>query len=510
MPDMADKYQPTSTSRPKGIPMAPCLNIQHPPFSGFWPACTSVAALLLLLSGCATISDPPVDLASREAPIREQFSAPHAAGQSVSPAEENWILAFNDPVLVSLIDEAIEYNPDLRLAAAAWAESQARIRVARSYLSPQLDAVGGLNRSKSRTIGSSMSTDTRSSIEASASWELDLWGRVRASSMSAELSAEAARLQYASSRQSLAAAVVDAWILAIQANEKLLIDLDLLESEQRTAKITNDKVDAGVGTQLESALVQANVALAQASVTADHSAIAELTKALEALLGRYPSAELEIASTLPSFPGEIALGVPSQLLDRRPDIVAADRMVASAFYWTESAKAAKLPSLMLTGSIGAVLDPTDEIWSIGANLLAPIFNGGRLDAQVEIANAQQEQALAIYVRTAINAFREVENSLSNEQYLSEREIQLQLGSEHLKNASRIGENRYAAGILSIVDLMTIRRQDFLSRVDLLQVQTDRLRQRLALYRALGGSFDEHEALEIQQNDQSKTNTENES
>lgn len=479
----------------------------HPQSWLMWPLATF---LLIVLNGCATISEPPVDLASRESPIREQFSTAHTPDQAAALPGDNWILAFDDPVLVSLTQEAIEHNPDLRLAAAAWVETQARLRVARSYLSPQVDAVGGLNRSKSRLIGSTMTTQARSSIEASASWELDIWGRVRASSMSAELNAEATRIQYASARQSIAAAVVDAWILAIQAKEKLAIDLQLLESERHTAKITNDKVDAGIGTQLEFALVQANVALAQANIAADQSAITELTKALETLLGRYPSAELEVANSLPQFPGEIAIGVPSQLLERRPDIVAADRMVASAFYWTESSKAAKLPSLRITGSVGAVLDPTDEIWSIGANLLGPIFNGGRLDAEVEIANAQQEQALAMYVGIAINAFREVESALSNERHLREREIQLHSGSDYLMNASRIGEDRYAAGIMSIVDLMTIRRQDFQSRKELLQVRADRLRQRLALYRALGGSFDEHDALEFRQDDQRTTKLEDES
>ena len=299
---------------------------------------------------------------------------------------------------------------------------------------------------------------------------------------------------YAGARQSIAASVIDAWLLTVQAREKLAIDLVLLESEQRTAKVTGDKVATGIGTQLEAELAQSNVALAQAAVTNDRAAIDELTKALEALLGRYPSAELEVAGSLPPFPGEIAIGVPSQLLERRPDLVAADRRVGAAFHRVEASKAARLPSVTLTASLGSMLDPTEGIWSIGANLLAPIFNAGRLDAQVEISTAQQEQALANFVSAAINAFREVETALGNERYLEQRERELGVASGHLVQASRVGEDRYNAGILSIVDLMTIRRQDFQSRIELLQVRTDRLRQRLTLYRALGGSFDERGSL----------------
>lgn len=426
--------------------------------------------------------------------MREAFASGGALADAQHDARDNWVEAFNEPVLVDLTREAIAHNPDLRHAAAVWSEARARTRVARSYLSPQLDASGGASRSKRGFGGSDPVTSTQYTIEAQASWELDLWGRIRSSSSAAEFDAQASMADYAGARQSIAASVIDAWLLTVQAREKLAIDLVLLESEQRTAKVTGDKVATGIGTQLEAELAQSNVALAQAAVTNDRAAIDELTKALEALLGRYPSAELEVAGSLPPFPGEIAIGVPSQLLERRPDLVAADRRVGAAFHRVEASKAARLPSVTLTASLGSMLDPTEGIWSIGANLLAPIFNAGRLDAQVEISTAQQEQALANFVSAAINAFREVETALGNERYLEQRERELGVASGHLVQASRVGEDRYNAGILSIVDLMTIRRQDFQSRIELLQVRTDRLRQRLTLYRALGGSFDERGSL----------------
>lgn len=451
-------------------------------------------ALCLLtgsLTACASVPQPPEDLAIREAPGRERFASNDGSTQTEGDVTGEWLASFGDPTLVALATEAMEHNPDLRLAAGVWAEAQARLKVARSYLSPQVDLGAGASRSRISTAGR-LITDTRYSIEGQAGWEVDLWGRLRSSSEAARASLEASELDYAAARQSLAASVADAWFLIIQAHEKLAIDRDQLAAEHRTADVTRDKVETGVGTQLEAELTESNVALAQAAVTGDLAAIDELTKTLEALLGRYPSAELDVAHTLPPFPGSVAVGLPSELLERRPDVLAADRRVASAFHSVSSAKAARLPSLTLTGSLGAVLDPSHSIWSIGGNLLAPIFNGGRLDAQVRIADAQQEQALAGYVGVAIDAFREVETAMASEQYLAQRETELKRASDRLRTASQVGEDRYNAGILSIVDLMTIRRQDFQSRVELLQVRTNRLRQRLTLYRALGGSFDEND------------------
>ncbi|MGE4157870.1 MAG: TolC family protein, partial [Planctomycetota bacterium] len=321
----------------------------------------------------------------------------------------------------------------------------------------------------------------------------DLWGRVRSDVAAASEATLATALDSEFARQSLAASVGEAWFLAIEARRQLAIDLDRLEAERSTAEITRDRVAAGVGTQLEAELVEANVAIATAAVRRDEAAIVELVKALEALLGRYPAAELAVAEELPAVPGPVATGVPSALLARRPDIAAADRRVAAAFHLRESARAAQLPQLMLTGSLGTLLDPSESIWSIGANLLAPIFVGGRLQAQVEIATAQQRQALAQYVAVAIAAFREVETALANEQYLALRQAELEKAVVRSRNASRIAEDRYEAGIISIIDLMVIRRQDFETRSILLLVRTDRLRQRLTLYRALGGSFNQERA-----------------
>jgi outer membrane protein TolC len=189
------------------------------------------------------------------------------------------------------------------------------------------------------------------------------------------------------------------------------------------------------------------------------------------------------------MPGSIPTGLPSELLERRPDVVAADREVAAAFFRTGSAKAAKLPSLSINGNLGMLLNPAAAVWNLGANLLAPVVDGGARQADVEIAQGQQKQALAAYVRTAINGFREVETAMANEAVLSQREQELAKATERFQKARVSAEVSYKEGAMSLVDLTTIQAQDHQSRMELIKVRGERLRQRINLHLALGGSFE---------------------
>ncbi|HYC55588.1 MAG TPA: efflux transporter outer membrane subunit [Candidatus Binatia bacterium] len=443
----------------------------------------ALALLIAALAGCT--AGAPVDFAERglgEVPAQFASASPHAA----APVDDDWIATFEDRTLRVLIAEAMARNPDLAVAAARWEEATHRIGVARSLLLPQVQATTSAGGSDAGALTGARGDHA---VGAQAGWEIDLWGRLRSGVRAAGERAQAARLDLEQARLSLAASVAESWILAIAARQKLDIDRDLLEAERRTARIVRDKVETGIGTQLEGELSDANLAAAKASVTRDEAALQELVKALEALLGRYPSAELALARELPRLPGRPTVGVPSGLLERRPDIAAADRRVAEAFHEREAARAARLPQLTLTASMGSLIDPSAAIWSLGSNLLAPVLTGGRLKAEEKIAGARQQQALASYVDIAIEAFREVETALANEQYLARRHAELEEAATRMSNASRIANDRYEAGIQTIVELMVVRRQDFEIRGQLLQVRTDRLRQRLALHRALGGRFD---------------------
>ncbi|MCX5689098.1 MAG: TolC family protein, partial [Planctomycetota bacterium] len=212
-------------------------------------------------------------------------------------------------------------------------------------------------------------------------------------------------------------------------------------------------------------------------------------RSLEVLLGRYPAAEVEVAAKLPPMPPAVPTGMPSELLERRPDVIAADRQVAAAFFRKGSAKAAKLPTFAISGNLGMMLNPAAAIWSIGGNLLAPIVDGGARQADVEIAEGQQKQALGNYVRTGLNGFKEVETAMANETVLASREQELTTAAERYGKARTSAEVSYKEGVMSLIDLNNIQTQESSTRSELLKVQSERLRQRLKLHLALGGSFE---------------------
>lgn len=404
-----------------------------------------------------------------------------------------WANGLGDPQVSVLIEEALAHNPDLMRSAALWEEANARVNVANSYLHPDLSV--GYDWTRTRD-GQAPDPATLNRLQLQATWELDVWGNLRHAQAAAESDAVAYGLDYAYGRQSLAATVAKSWFVAKEANAQLVIAQELLQQQELTATITQAKRDAGAGVAMDAEVAEANVALAGDAVQRARLALDQARRALELLLGRYPAAELDVARDLPPTPEATpATGLPAELLERRPDVIAADRRVAAAFHRVESAKAAKLPRVSLDGTLGSLLDPSDEVWSIGVNLLAPLLNGSRLDAQVKIANAQQKQALANYVQVGLQAFNEVETALASEHMLRGRLADLTQADQRLASASDIAQARYEAGVISILDLTQVRQQYFSARSTLLNVQSQLLQQRINLHLALGGSFDEKPAID---------------
>ncbi len=423
-------------------------------------------------------------------PTREAFSQTQPS--ATQPANlDNWLAQFHDPTLSALVEEAIVHNPNLAQYAAQRDEIVARLALARSYLMPQADAFANVGRNKTNQGPSFNNINGGVTV----SWEADLWGRIRYASRAAEQDVLIAEADYTWARYLLASQVAQAWYLAISADLQRAVDQDLLNVQEKTLKITRGKVIGQQATKLDLELAMANVNLARDAIQRSNLAYQNAVRSLEQLLGRYPGTELKTAADLPEVPLTGPVGIPSELLERRPDVIAADRGVASAFNRVGSAKAAKLPALVLTGSLGYALDPSSMIWSIGANLLAPIYHGGGLDAQIEINQAQQRAALARYVEVGIRAFGEVENALAAGTTLSARQIQLEETENHLQKASYIAQRRYDAGELSIFDLNQVRIQYFNSRGELIRVKGERLRQSIALYLALGGSYDQPPATQ---------------
>ena len=449
-------------------------------------------AVAAALAGCALKSPPQrEELAKQALPnlkLPERWAEP-GGGVAGNIAAEPWLAGFRDPQLDALVREAVANNPDLQVAAARVEQAAGFVKSAGATLYPQVNLLarggGALSGDSSGLEGAGIT----------ANWELDVWGRVRAGRASASVQYASAELDAEYARQSLAALVAKSWFLASEARLQKANAEEMAGASEKQLGLANDRLRVGRGDEYDVALARANLATFRDSVVNLELAYRQALRALEALAGRYPAAALAVPPQLAALPGPIPVGMPSELLERRPDVVAAERRVAAAFYRVEEAKAARLPRISLTAAVTSitselfVLKQRDNpVWSAGASLAAPLYLGGQLQAQVEIRTAEQKQALAEYARVGSRAFGEVENALSTAFALAEREAILRDAVVDNGRALQLANVRFRIGS---GDLRAVQQQSLAlhaARTALLRVQAERLVQRVNLHLALGGSF----------------------
>jgi outer membrane protein, multidrug efflux system len=454
---------------------------------------TAFAAVLT--AGC--VSPPP------EAPeIRKQalgavpLDHPWKAGAAASGAvQDNWLASFNDSTLDSLVREALTANPDLRVAASRMRQAGELLVQARAPLFPAIGiaGTGGLKESG----GGGDPSSALQGVMAAASWELDLWGRVRYARNAASEDNVSAQADYEFARQSIAAAVARAWFSAIQLTQQARITGEMVDSSAQLSKLAEDRERVGAGTDVESAMARANVhnledARAQAEYGRDQA-----LRALELLLGRYPAAEIATSPDFVAMPPAPPVGVPLSMLERRPDVIAAERRVAAAFDRIGEAKAAMLPKITLNLNFGAIkseileLQPDYEnpTGGVGARLLAPIYQGGAMRATVHIRTLQQQEALAAYAGAALRALADVEGAISAGHSLDARVTALRAAYREQQRALELTETSLRVGRADRRGLEQQRLSEGNAHIALLAVQAEELAQRVNLHLALGGSFE---------------------
>ena len=455
----------------------------------------TIVACLLTACGAApsreTIEADVDQAVESETPVLpEQWGTQSDAGV----VQVGWIEIFNDPALTRLVTDAQTNNRDLAVAAANVDRAWALARQAGAVLSPDISlaATGG----RSGSSDSSSPTTTKLSLGLQVSWEADLWGRLRAGQRGAVASAQAVEADYRFAQYSLAAATAKAYFTSIEAKFQADIARETVKILEETQRIVNVKHDNGMASAQDVSLTRSDLASARERLTTVDGSYRDALRALEVLLGRYPSAELDVRDSLPAVPPPPPAGIPSELLERRPDIVAAERRVAAAFNATAQAQAARLPTVGLTGNLGGassslsdLLDPANVAWSAGANLLAPIFDGGRRREAVEIATAEQKQALAAYGQAALNAFSELESNLDQGTVIAQREVDLEVAAREAEKAFRIASLRYEEGEEDLLSVLTIQQRVISAKSALSSVERLLLEQRINLNLALGGSWD---------------------
>ena len=443
-----------------------------------------------MMAGCALKSPPDAAAIKEKAlPTLQIPAAWTAAGAGAGAPADNWLASFNDEQLAAAVFEALVYNADLRVGAARVEQALLLAKQAGAKLYPSIDALahGGLKQGD----GSGLQ-----GIGISATWELDLWGRVRYGRAASAAQAMSAEADFAYARQSIAAAVAKSWFLATEAGLQIAAARDTIRSSDELVRLAGDRMRIGVGNQEDVFVARASVGTYRDLLRQLELGREQAIRALELLLGRYPAAAAAPAPQLPGLPGAVPGGLPSSLLERRPDVIAAERRVAAAFNRIQEAKAARLPTIALTTSLSSITselfvlkDHSNPVWSLGANLLAPLYRGGALKTQVEIRTAEQKQAIAEYAAVGLRAFGEVEGALAAEIAAREREQILAQVLADNEQALTIVQTQFKVGS---TDLRFVEQRQLAltaARSALIRVQAEQRVQRVNLHLALGGSFE---------------------
>ena len=452
------------------------------------PSLPAVAAAVLvaLLSGCAvTRVDPPAPVTA-PAQYKEDGLWKQARPAPAEPVPEQWWTLFDDPVLNDLQRRLVIGNENLKAAVAQLAGARAALEASRSALLPTLSV--GVSGTRSASPDGNVTNGTinrgpTNSVQASlnASWEPDLWGRLRLASEGADATLQATADDLAAARLSAQATLAQSYFSLRTAEAQEALYDRSVQAYQRFLDLTQARYQSGVAARSDVLQAQTQLRSAQAQLLETRSTRAQLAHAIAVLLGLPPSAlELSKNAALPT-PPEVPMMLPSQLLERRPDIAAAQRRVASAYAQIGVADAAYFPSLTLSGSGGyrsstlsKLLSAPNLFWSLGPSLAQAIFDGGQRKLASAQARTSAEVATSTYRQTVLTALQEVEDNLILADHLRE---EARLQQEALESAQRNLElvtDQYRAGTVSFLDVTTAQNSAFNAEASLLSVRNRQL------------------------------------
>lgn len=453
---------------------------------------SAAAALLLgvgLLAACAVKEAPKTtDIVEDALPpttdIPAEWTAP--AGDA-GEVDDGWLADFEDPELEALVAEALDkHTPNMRLLSAQVDRATAAAGLAGAALKPTVS----LGADLSGTGGDEAVSGGAGSVGLGVSWEADVWGKLRAGARAADESLQATVLDVEYARMSLVAQVAKSWFLATELKQQVALATETVDILNQLTELVEKKQEVGQLSMQEVHLARAERDRAQDALRQAVGGQKQAQRALEIVVGRYPSAEIQGADELRPPPPPIPVGVPSDIIQRRPDLVAAERRVAAAFHLSEQAELAKLPSFRISASVGGTSDLSNAIANLGAGVFAPLYAGGALEARVQEADANQEAAIAAYGQSLLKAFEEVETSLTNERLFSEREDYLCSAEENSKKAYDMSRTRFDVGQTDLLSVLQIQARWVGARVGVVNIRNDRLAQRVDLHLSLGGSFED--------------------
>lgn len=459
----------------------------------------------LWLAGCVAL--PPSERMAEAGVVPGSWSATPAGKAGV---DERWVRRFGGGDLEKLVAEAQSANRDLRAAAARVERAAAAARGAGAAARPQLDAAFSGSRDARNFIGFPIggpggeegvlrAINNTYGAQLGLSWEVDLWGRVRAGEQAALADLQSQGAAYRGARASLAAQVVRSWLLISELNGQMRLAEEALETRQATAELVRGRFEraaggaAASGSQLR--LAQTDVEAARAALVARKGERDQAARQLEILLGRYPAARFVAAAELPGVKSMPPAGLPSELLLRRPDILAAERRLAAAGRRRDEAWLAFFPSFSLTASGGRstdelrnIFDSAFGVWSIAGRVVQPILEGGRLKSQLGVRGAEEREALANLQQTVLAGFGEVETALAADGFLAARFAAIDAAFVLAEDGAESARRDFALGTGDVLTLLASENRRIELASQRLALRRLRLENRVNLHLALGGDY----------------------
>jgi len=461
------------------------------------------SALALLVAGCMigpNYQPPDATAPSAWVGVTEQASAPPSMATHETPSMTAWWRTFNDPQLTTLVDEAITANIDLQLAAARLRQARAARGVVAGGLWPILDASSSYQRTR-LTVDDESMPSTRNVYQAGfdAAWELDLFGGTRRNIEAANADIEAAQEGLRDAQVSLAAEVALNYVQLRGFQQQIVIAQRNLRAQQHTADITRQRWRAGFVSRLDVANAEAQVATTQAQIPGLETAARQAIYALNVLLARPPGDllhELAEAQPLPVTPPVIPVGLPSDLLRRRPDIQQAEAQLHAATAQIGVATADLFPKFSLTGAVSWQSNLLQNWFSkshfssaLGPTLQWAIFQGGSVVSNIRVQEALRDQAFLIYRKTVLTAFQDVENALIAFAKEWEHRQALTDAVTADREAVRLATLLYRQGQSDFLSLLVAQRALYASEDALVQSTRTTSTDLIALYKALGGGWE---------------------
>jgi NodT family efflux transporter outer membrane factor (OMF) lipoprotein len=458
------------------------------PRSSAFLACAALAACLM--SGCTVGPDYKKPEAAAPAQFKELGDWVIAKPADAQP-KGKWWEAFNDPVLNGLEEQVAVSNQTLAAAEARYRQSQAAVQLARSSLFPSIGASANAGRGSRGGNGAA----NNYSVALDVQWEADLWGGIRRQVEAARANAEASQADLENARLSLQAQLASTYFLLRVADVQRDLLNDTVKAFQTSLDIANNRYRAGVVGKVDVVTAESQVRSAQADVIDLQATRAQLEHAIAALVGQPAStfslAPVKFETRIPEIPP----GVPSTLLERRPDVAGAERRVAAANARIGAAEAAYFPSLTLNGSggfagssLGNLISAPNRVWSLGLGLAATLIDFGARSAQVESARATYDESVANYRQTVLTSFQEVEDNLATVRWLAQETEVQQEATRLARESVALTVNQYKAGTVGYANVLVLQAAQLNQERALVQLLGRRLSATVALIKALGGAW----------------------